>query len=266
MLCARIFAAGGFMLRRPLYLIIGLGPGRRRGLLAGAMDFFQKKYPDILLLASNLAVLFLSGGDARVFLITIVAAITLRYLLLSALIFLDWRRPGWFAGSRLRRLTRDPDEGGAYAGGGAETPVLGHFVFLALFNFIPLMFLMDMFKAMPIAGNIPYIIWTAIAVELRDIAAGRVIYFRSGAGQRRNASWNFKHLLTLAVTLILLPGVLLVGGVAVMILHGLSTLLGWPQLVPPDFFTPGPLLLWLLSIWLMAAFHGLLFLDDIRLR
>lgn len=223
-----------------------------------AMAFFRKRLPDLLLLASNLAVLFLSGGDGRVFLIAVVTAITLRYLFLTGLIFLDWLRPGGFAGSRLRRLTMDPDEGGAYYGGGAETPVLGHFVFIAMFNYFPLVMILSAFDKVPLSASYPYIIWTSAAVALRDIAAGRVIYFRSGAGQQKNASWNFTQVLALMVALVTLPGAALLGGVLYIVAGAAMAAVGRP--LQSDYNSR--VMLWLLSAWLICIFHTLLFLQD----
>lgn len=220
-----------------------------------------QRLPDILLLASNLAILFISGGDCRIFLVSIVTAITIRYLLLSVLIFLDWLLPGWFEGSLLRRMVKDPSEGGAYEGGGAETPVFGHFIFLAIFGYVPLFVILKIFNNIPLSDNYILIICASALMELRDIAVGRVIYFKSGEGQCRNVSWNFTQLLALALTMLFMT-VLVPLTTALWILHGILNCfeLGFEKLLLMLLTGRGPL--WILSICLLGAFHTLLFLNE----
>lgn len=222
------------------------------------MMYIRNKLPDLLLLASNLAVLFLSGGDGRIFLIAVVISLTLRYLFLTGLVFCDWLRPGWFAGSRLSRFVMDPAEGGAYDGGGAETPIFGHFVFIAMFNYFPLLMLLFFFEKVPLAASYPFIIWTSAAVALRDIMAGRVIYFRSGAGQQRNASWNFTQVLVLMVTLVCIPVLMLPAMVLGSFAYIISAALGHPFSM--KITDAG--MLWFLSAWIIVVFHTLLLLQD----
>lgn len=222
------------------------------------MSGLKKYIPDLTLLASTLVVLFLSGGDARIFLVAAVIGITLRYVFLSALIFLDWLRPGWFDASRLKRLTLDPGAGGAYEGGGAETPIVGHFVFILLFNYFPTLMIINFFGEIPLGASWSYVAWTSVAVAARDILVGRVVYFRSGAGQQQNASWNFTLALALMATLITAPAVLLVGSALLVLVSFLAGRLGYVLTIEAEAHKT---MLWILSLWLVGVFHVLLFLQ-----
>ena len=217
------------------------------------------RLPDVLLLVVNVAILLLANGDGRIFIISVITALTLRYVFLSVLVFVDWRVPGWFENSRLRRLVRDPSEGGAYDGGGAETPLWGHFVFLALFGWLPLFLVLALFDSIPLSQQAGWILAASAAVELRDIAAGRVIYFRSGAGQQRNASWNFTQVLVLAVSVITVPA-LIFPALIVMVLVGLATDWSYPNLFTDE------VVLWVISAWILGIFHTVLFVDGARRR
>ena len=216
------------------------------------------RIPDALLLVANLAILFHSAGDGRIFLVSIVFALTLRYLLLSALVFADWRFPGWFAGSHLRRMVRDPSEGGAYQGGGAETPLWGHFAFLVIFGWIPLFIVLSFVELAPLDEILGYVLVAATLTELREVVVGRVIYFRSGAGQEMNASWNFAQVLALAVTVASSPVLIF----PVLLVQIALFLFGLGASMPPmdEIFR------WMASLWLLGVFHALLFLHDRPVR
>jgi hypothetical protein len=217
-------------------------------------DIFTASYiPDIGLLLANLLILALSGGDGRIFIISLVANILFRYAVLSVLVFGDRYLPGFCDRPLVRRLIRDPDEGGAYTGGGAETPIFGHLIFLFLFAFGPLIGIFRFFETIPFADNLWLAVAAVAAAEIRDILVGRVIYFRPGAGQGKNAQWNFTQALVLVLTMILMWGVAFFGPLLLL-------LPAWLFSLDLSVLMTKEVLLWLVSIWILGAFHGLLFL------
>lgn len=220
---------------------------------------FRLRIPDALLLAANIAIMMISGGDGRIFLISLVIALVMRYLFLSALVFVDWIFPGRLGGPWLRRMVKDPSEGGAYEGGGATYTIFGHLLFLALFAGFALGYMEYFNKSIPLSGHINLLVAAAAAAALRDILVGRVVYFRSGAGQRENASWNFTLPLVLAFVTITLPVCLIFGGLLVL---GVYAFLAGEAFSRETF---DKILLWLTSVWVLAVFHYLLLFDkDIR--
>ncbi len=209
--------------------------------------------PDVFLIASNLLILIFSNGDGRIFILSITAGIFMRYILLAFFVWKDHRDPRFKEKKWVLKMIMNPDEKGAYKGGGADTPIFGHIIFVLFFIVMPVTGIFKAFEVIPFAENEWFVLTATIAFLMRDIIAGRVIYFRFGAGQCLNAGWNFLQVLALAVTFILMwaagfSGLFLLGAVDMVSGIGAFELIQKPRVM-----------LWFVSIWVLGIFHWLLY-------
>jgi hypothetical protein len=219
------------------------------------------RWPDLLLLTANILISLASTGDGRIFTISILVGILLRYAFLSFLLILDWRWPDMLNRQHwLHRMFRDPGkEGDSEPDHEPDTPPLaGQLIFLGLFAVIPFIGFLGFFDEVPFADHLGLMLLAIVAMELRDMVTGQIVVFRPGAGQQRNAAWNFHQIVALTVTLLALPAVV-IPALGLIALQGLITGQVYPDIVVQQR------ILWVISAWIIAAWHVLLARMDMKL-
>jgi hypothetical protein len=223
---------------------------------------YHYRWPDLLLLTVNILISLASTGDGRIFTISIIIGILIRYAFLSCLLILDWCRPGMLNRQRwIHKMFRDPGEEGD-AGSSREPdtpPLVGQLIFLGLFAVFPFIGFLGFFDEVPFTDHLGLMLLAIAAMELRDVATGRVVVFRPGAGQQRNAAWNFHQIVALTFTLLALPAVI-IPALGLIALQGLITGQVYPDLVVQQR------ILWVISVWIIATWHVLLVRMDTKPR
>ncbi len=216
------------------------------------------RWPNLLLLIGNIILALVSGGDGRIFVISIIVGILIRYAFLIFLIWTDWRRPSLLDRPWMRRMFRAPDEDVINDNISKDTPPLaGHLICLALYAGIPFFGLLKFFNEIPLWDR-PGLTLLAISfMELRDLLTGQVLFFQPGSGHQRNADWNFYHIPLLMFVMLSLP-------VVIIPALGLLHLYGWiTQTVFHDLQIQR-IILWIMSGWIIILWQVLLARMDSR--